>query len=66
MWKGNGGVLPSSTHGEVTWYSPASVKGGIRRGKGSGDLRGVLSTNFEVGGVLGREMSSKDKQPRGV
>ena len=50
-----GGILHSPPHGEFTCNIPATEQGGRRWGRKSGDICGVLSADFEVGGVLGKK-----------
>ena len=64
MWGDNVGVLPLSPHGDNIRYSPIIDPGGIRRRRGDGDIRGVFFAGTEVGGMTGRRMPGKGKQPR--
>ena len=61
--RGDVGVVNPSAHGGSTWDSPVTYLGGRRRLRRTVDIRGVLTTGAEVGGVSGRQVTDEGKQP---
>ena len=59
----NGGFFASLSHGEISWYSPASYQGCVCSVRKFGDLCGVLPVYFEVIEIPCGGLSDKGKQP---
>ena len=63
-YKGGGGVVNTSPHGDNTCYIPDTDPGGKHWWMEARCICGVFSAGTEVGDVSGRWVPGKDEQPR--